>query len=325
MLSLVSRSGGCCRGQQRLPWQDFTVTWVFRGVWTGDASRGILDSLQQRWQLRTTTEYGGERTIGRLVTAGLVELEAKEWLTIIQVSTDRVHHVVAKLRAVVSETTVPSISWIRSEQQRLLEITWGLEEGLPPRLRMPIVGSRLESLMRKYYDVLDEGQDLCAQLGDRWYDDDTDLAIADASDIASCDNGELICTTVHCNNSYASRDNANLTCIPVCYNNNNNNNNTDKSSDNNDDDEVCVDKYGDNGYFAGAALTGAVDYNDNNANNMSTGDGDNNISHEDNNNDFNNNNSKVVGPRACTQLSQGVRNEGGLAGKATVSYMLIMV
>ncbi|GBG84264.1 hypothetical protein CBR_g38235 [Chara braunii] len=257
--------------------------------------------------------------------AGLDELEAKEWLTIIQVSTDWVRHVVAKLRAEVSETTVPSISWIRSEQQRLLEITWGLEEGPAPRLCAPIVGPRLENLMRKYHDVLDEGQDLCAQLEDRWYDDDTDLVIADASDIASCDNGELICTAVHCNNSDASRDNANLTCIAVCNNNNNNNNNTDKSNDNNDDAKVCVDKYGDNGYFGGVALTGAVDYNDNNDNNMSTSDGDNNISHKDNNNDFNNNNGKVGGPRACIQVSQGVSNEGGLAGKATVSCMFIMI
>ncbi|GBG61407.1 hypothetical protein CBR_g20438 [Chara braunii] len=103
------------------------------------------------------------------------ELGADAWLTTVHASTACVRQVVAKLRSAVVERMVPSISWIQNVRECLMEVTWGLEEGPPLYLDATTRCPRLEDLMRRYYEELEEGQALCSMLEDRGYDND-DLA-----------------------------------------------------------------------------------------------------------------------------------------------------
>ncbi|GBG67321.1 hypothetical protein CBR_g460 [Chara braunii] len=233
--------------------------------------------------------------------ASLGELEANEWLTIVQVGKKRVCYEVAKLKAVTAETTVPSIPWTRSVQEQLLETAWGLEEVPPPHLRALIDGPRLGSLMRNFYEDLEEGQDLCAEQEDRCYEDDINSVADDVVDIDSMDNGDLTCTTVLANNIDDSKDIGDFIRGVVCYNNNNrDNNNNNKSSNYRCSSDV--------------ASAGVVNNNQNSDDNVSAGGNDNNTSDNDygNNNNTNNhyNTSEEGELRACFQDNRGVSNEG---------------
>ncbi|GBG65249.1 hypothetical protein CBR_g50291 [Chara braunii] len=152
------------------------------------------------------------------------ELGADAWLTTVQASSARVSQVVAKLRSAAAERIVPSISWIQSVRECLLEVTWGLEEGSPPPLDAVTDCPRLDDLMRRYYEELEEGLDLCATREDRCYDDDDDI-IEDVNNI---------------NPNIDSKDNNNLTHIAINHNNNNNNNNGDDCNLREDDDDTRI-------------------------------------------------------------------------------------
>ncbi|GBG72175.1 hypothetical protein CBR_g11108 [Chara braunii] len=193
------------------------------------------------------------------------ELGADVWLTTIQPSSARVSQVVAKLRSAAAERIVPLISWIQSVREYLLEVTWGLEEGPPPHLDAITDCPRLDDLMRRYYEEVEEGQDLCATLEDRCYDDDDDI-MEDVNNI---------------NPNIDSKDNDNLTDITVNHNNNNNDKNN-KSNNNNDDNNDCGDNNKNNNDYledGDDAFIQALKSNDNNNNNISN----------DNNNNNNNN------------------------------------
>ncbi|GBG73772.1 hypothetical protein CBR_g17111 [Chara braunii] len=155
------------------------------------------------------------------------ELGADAWLTTVQVSRARVSQVVAKLRSAAAETIVPSFSWILSERQCLLETTWGLEEGPPPHPRAFIDWPRLDDLMQQYYEELKVGQDLCATLEDRCYDDDNNI-MEDANNI-----NPIVEDAINID----SKNNDSLTVVALidAVNSNDNNNNDIGNNDNNND------------------------------------------------------------------------------------------
>ncbi|GBG92444.1 hypothetical protein CBR_g55481 [Chara braunii] len=154
------------------------------------------------------------------------ELEADAWLTTVQVDRVRVSQVVAKLRSAVAVTSVPSLSWILSERQRLLEITWGLEEGPPPHLCSFVDWPRLDDFMQQFYEVLEEEQDLCAALEDRCIN----LVAEDGINIVS-----------------ANIDNLTAIVLIGAVNSNGKNNNDTGNNDNNNNNNSNNDYKNDNG------------------------------------------------------------------------------
>ncbi|GBG69536.1 hypothetical protein CBR_g4371 [Chara braunii] len=158
-----------------------------------------------------------------------------EWLCSAQATSARLSQILTKLRTVVIEREKPSILWIRSAQQSLMEIGWGLEEGPPPHLEFAD-WPRSNAFMRRCYKDLEEGQGLCGDLEDRLYDDDDDdiaddtrdsiITVDDAVDTGNHDdNNQLICVAEACKNNNNSN---NTLTVPVAQAANiNNNNHTD--------------------------------------------------------------------------------------------------
>ncbi|GBG60737.1 hypothetical protein CBR_g12475 [Chara braunii] len=90
-----------------------------------------------------------------------MRLGAVEWFSTAQVRAAALSRMVAMLRMIVTERRVPSMSWIRSVQQSMLEIARGLEEGPPPHPEAPTDRPQFQALMRRCCEELEEGQGLC--------------------------------------------------------------------------------------------------------------------------------------------------------------------
>ncbi|GBG64563.1 hypothetical protein CBR_g45257 [Chara braunii] len=184
------------------------------------------------------------------------EIGADVWLATVQASGACVRQVVAKLRSAALEKTVPPISWIQSMRECLMEVTWGLEEGLAPHLDATTSCLRLVDLMRRYYDELEEGQVLCDVMEERCHDNDD------------------------------------LTHIAAVHNNNNNNDNSNEKNNNDDDNNDSgdcnsdIDSLEDGDDVRIEAFTSGG----NNDENITDDDDNENNSNDDNNNNNNNTN-----------------------------------
>ncbi|GBG77386.1 hypothetical protein CBR_g23717 [Chara braunii] len=185
-----------------------------------------------------------------MATSGDLRTEAVEWFTAAQETSVRFSLAVA----------MPSISWLRSVMQGLLEISWGLEEGPPPHLHAILDRPRRDRLMRSHFEELEEGQALYAVLEARYYDNEDDIR-DDADSDASATGGHAI-------------NNLNEASTYIVDDQNHNTNNH-----NDDDNNKSADNDGGKDCFEGddAALLEAVDDNninisldDNNNNNKNT-------------------------------------------------------
>ncbi|GBG60718.1 hypothetical protein CBR_g12456 [Chara braunii] len=126
-----------------------------------------------------------------MATSGDLWTEAVEWFTAAQETSVRFSLAVAMLRSAAAVEVVPSISWLRSVMQGLLEISWGLEEGPAPHLHAILDRPRLDRLMRSHFEELEEGQALYAVLEARYYDNEDDIT-DDANSDTSATGGHAI-------------------------------------------------------------------------------------------------------------------------------------
>ncbi|GBG84089.1 hypothetical protein CBR_g37964 [Chara braunii] len=153
-----------------------------------------------------------------MASMGELQTGAAEWFSTVQASGTRLSQMVAMLRTTVIERSEPSMSWIRSVQQCMLEILWGLEEGTSPHLEAFIDRPRLHALMRSCHEELEEGQGLCSALEERFFEDEDDIVDGHHDNNAITDDPTK--------SARLSDDNDNhLICIAKICNNNNNNNN----------------------------------------------------------------------------------------------------
>ncbi|GBG67452.1 hypothetical protein CBR_g587 [Chara braunii] len=109
-----------------------------------------------------------------MATSGDLRIGAAVWLAAAQETSERFSLAVGELRAAAAAEGVPSIPWLRSAMQALLEISRGMEAP-PPHLQACLDWPRWDTVLQRHYEELEEGQALNVVLEARYFDGEDDF------------------------------------------------------------------------------------------------------------------------------------------------------